>query len=130
MNNSRRSIYSLGAAFLVAATAGYLGMRWNMLEPRWAFPMGTKVMLMAAVVAAAFSRAFGKTPPKLTILAVGTAIPVGAFVSMLVEMLRDPASQNLWPVGVVALEVFALAASTLGTLLGNLVLRLFRGTDK
>lgn len=123
-------MYSLSAAFIVAATAAFLGIRWNVLEPRWAFPMGTKVMLIAAVVAAAFSRALGRTPPKPTILAVGAAIPAGAFVGMLVEMLRDPSSQNLWPVTVAALTVFALAASALGTLLGSLALRLFSGADK
>jgi hypothetical protein len=130
MSNSRRSAYSLSVAFLAAAIAAFLGMRWNMLETQWAFPIGTKLMLIAAVAAAAFSRALGRTQQKATILTVGAAVPAGAFLNMVVEMLRDPTSGNLWPIAVAVLAVFSLAASLLGTLLGSLVLRLFNGTGR
>ena len=120
----------LGAAFLVTATVAFLGMRWNMLEPRWAFPMGTKVMLVAAGVVAALSRALARTSPKTTVLTVGAAIPAGAFASVATGLFGDPISQSLWPVGIVALAVLALAASSLGTLLGSLALRLFRGAGR
>ena len=128
--NSRPGASALGVAFLVAAVVGFLGMRWNMLEPRSGFPMGTKVMFVAAVVVAAVTRALARTSPKATILSVGAAIPAGAFVSMALRMLRDPTSENLWPVAVVALAVFALAAAALGTLVGSVALRLFKGTGR
>lgn len=43
---------------------------------------------------------------------------------MVAGMLKDPASQNLWPVGIVVLAVPALAASAIGTFVGSLVVRL------
>jgi len=124
----RRGAYSLAVAFLVAATAAFFGMRWNMLEPRRGVPMGTKLMLVAAVVTAAGSRLVGKTHSGATILTVGVAVPTGALISMLAEMVKDPTSQNLWPVGVVLLAVFAIAASAMGTLMGGLILRLIHAT--
>lgn len=127
---SRRSAFSLALASLIAAMAAYLGTRWNMLVPRWAFPLGTKVMLTAAVAVAASSRIVGKTRVLPTILVVGAALPAGAFISMVVEVLKDPTSQNLWPISVVVLAVFALAASSIGTLLGSLVLRLLNGKSE
>jgi len=128
----RRGATSLAVAFLVAATAAFFGMRWNMLEPRGAVPVGTKWMLVAAVVTAACSRLVGKTHPGATIVTVGVAVPTGALISMVAEMIKDPTSGNLWPVAVVVLGVFAIAASAVGTLIGSLILRLFKvttGTD-
>jgi len=90
--------------------------------------MGTKLMLVAAVVTAAGSRLVGKTHSGATILTVGVAVPTGALISMLAEMVKDPTSQNLWPVGVVLLAVFAIAASAMGTLMGGLILRLIHAT--
>lgn len=120
----RTDVYSLGAAFVLTATIAFLGMRWNALEPRWALPVGTKVMLVAAAVVSAFVRILGRTPPRATILTVGAAVPAGAFIAIVVGMLRDPASQNLWPIGLAFLGVVSLALSVLGTVVGGLLLRL------
>jgi hypothetical protein len=104
-------------------------MSWNMLEPRMSFPMGTKLMLGAAVAAAAICRVGGKSPPLLTIVVVGMAVPSGAVLAMLVGMFKDPTSQNLWPLAMAALAVTALAASSVGTLSGSLLVALWRGVS-
>ena len=126
---NRISSYWLPLAFLAAAIAAFLGMSWNMLEPRMSFPMGTKMMLVAAVAAAAISRVGGKSPPLLTIGVVGMAVPSGAFLAMLVGMFKDPTSQNLWPLTLAALAVTGLAASSVGTLSGSFLLLLWRGVS-
>ena len=127
LSPTRASAYSLTAGFIITAIAAFIGMRWNMLEPRWAFPAGTKLMLLAAVVMAGVSRIFGNTQPRATVLTVGIAVPVGAFVGMLLGMLKDLSSQNLWPIAIAVLSVVALAASFIGTLIGSYVLRLING---
>ena len=121
--------YWLPFAFLGTCVAAFLGMSWNMLEPRMSFPMGTKVMIVAAVAAAAISRVGGRSPTLLTIIVVGLAVPSGAFVSMLLGMLKDPTSGNLWPIAVVTLAVTALVASSVGTLLGSLLLLMSGGVS-
>jgi len=126
---NRLRSYSLFFAFLVTFIAAFIGMSWNMLEPRMATPIGTKVMLLVAVAMAAFSRVGGKSPILKTILVVGAAVPFGAFISMLLAMLKDPTSGNLWPIAVVTLGIVALAASAVGTALGSLVLLLVRGVS-
>jgi hypothetical protein len=124
MRTLRRGALPLVVAFLVTAAAAFLGTLWNMLEPRWTTPMGTKVMLAVAALAACGARLLVNTPPGATILTVGLAVPVGAFFAMVLEMLKDPTSQNLWPIAVVMLAAFGLAASVIGTLVGGLVRRL------
>jgi len=126
---NRKSFYWLLFAFLATAIAAFLGMSWNMLEPRMSFPMGTQAMLVAAVVAAGMARVGGNSPTVLTIGIVGMAVPLGAFLAMLVVMFKDPSSHNLWPLGVVALAVAALAASSVGTLSGHLLVLLWRGVS-
>jgi hypothetical protein len=120
----RSNAYSLAVAFLITAITAFVGMRWNMLEPRWAFPSGTKLMLIASVIVAALARTVGKTPPRATMITVGIAVPVGAFISVLLGMLKDPTSQNLWPIGILVLGIFALVASFIGSFFGSLVLRI------
>lgn len=122
MARHRTHVHNLGVAFLVTGTVAFLGMRWNMLEPQWAFPAGTKVMLVAAAVVSALVRMFRKTPPRATILAVGGAVPAGAFIAIVFGMMRDPTSQNLWPVGLAVLAAIAVAVSSLGTVVGGVVL--------
>jgi drug/metabolite transporter (DMT)-like permease len=126
--SSPRGVYSLAVAFLITAIAAFVGMQWNTLEPRWAFPAGTKLMLLAAVVTAALARILGKTQPRATVLTVGIAVPVGAFFSLLLGMLNDPTSQNLWPIAIVVLGIVALVASFIGTFIGSLALRLIHGS--
>lgn len=121
--------YWLPLAFLATAIAAYLGMSWNMLEPRMSFPIGTKIMLVAAVAAAAISRVGGKSPPLFTIGVVGMAVPSGACLAMFVGMFKDPTSHNLWPLAMVALTATALAASTVGTLSGSVLILLWRGVS-
>ena len=104
-------------------------MSWNLLEPRMSFPMGTKAMLVAALVAAAVCRVGGKSPPLVTAGVVGIAVPSGALLAMLVSTFKDPTSQNLWPLAVGALTVTALAASSVGTLAGSFLLLLWRGVS-
>ncbi len=125
MNNIRS--YLLPLAFLVTLLAAFLGMSWNMREPRMSFPMGTEVMLGVAVAAAAVSRVGSRSPVLRTIVVVGVAVASGAFVSGFIQMIRDPTSGNLWPIAVVLLLFAGLIASSVGTLLGNLLLLLSRG---
>jgi len=119
--------YWLPSAFLATLIAGFLGMSWNMLEPRMSFPMGTTAMLVAAVATAAISRVVGKSPALLTIIVIGMAVPSGALLAMLVGMFKDSSSQNLWPIALVTLAVTALVASSVGTVFGSLLLLLWRG---
>src|SRR5262245_27616066 len=121
---SRRGTSTLAVAFVVTAAAAFFAMRWNLLEQRRGLPMGTKVMFGTAMLAAGCSRLVGRSPTKATILVVGVAVPAGALVSMVVEMVKDPTSGNLWPVAVVVLGIFALAASAIGSFVGGLILYL------
>lgn len=123
---THRERYWLAAAFLVTLVVAFLGMSWNMLETRNSFPAGTKAMLIAAVATAAASRVGGRNPSGLNIFVIGAAVPLGAFLAMLMEMLKDPSTHNLWPIALAVLAVAALAASALGTLAGNLAVFLFR----
>jgi drug/metabolite transporter (DMT)-like permease len=121
-----RERYWLAAAFLLTLVVAFLGMSWNMLETRHSFPVGTKAMLIAAVATAAASRVGGRNPSVLNILVIGSAVPLGASLAMLVEMPKDPSAHNLWPIALGVLAVAALGASAIGTLAGNLAFFLFR----
>ena len=127
MNHIRS--YWLPLAFMATLLAAFLGMSWNSLEPRMSFPMGTKVMLVVAVAAAAISRVGGKSPMLTTIGVLGMAVPCGAFVSVVIQLIKDPTSGNLWPIAVAFLLVLGLIASSVGTLLGSLLLLLLRSVS-
>ena len=114
---------SLLVAFIATLLAAFLGMFWNQLEPRFAFPDGTKVMLVVAVLAAATSRMVGNSPTGLTIFMVGVAVPIGVFLNAMVGIVRDPSSNNLWPIsvfmtGVLGVIALQLALAWLGCCCG------------
>ena len=124
---AQRSTLALVIAFFVTSLVSFIGMRWNMQEPQWAFPLGTKVMLIAAGLISALLPAFGRTSVAPASFTVAVAVPVGAFVAKLPQLISDPTSNNLLPVGLVVFGIFALGVAFAGALVGSLVLKAVNG---
>jgi hypothetical protein len=79
--------------------------------------------------AAAVTRAFSDNRFWRTVLVTGAAVPGAVFARVIVDTWRDPTSHNLWPFEIVIALVMGLAVTVLGTLLGSVVRRLFRGDE-
>src|SRR5262245_26668919 len=119
----QRATVALAIAFFTTALVSFIGMRWNMQETQWSFPLGTRVMFLAAGLVSALVRLFGRTSVAAAIFTVAVAVPLGAFVAKLPQMIRDPTSNNLLIPGLIVLAVFALGVALAGALVGSLVLR-------
>jgi|SRR5262245_22038448 len=119
----QRATLALVIAFFMTALVSFIGMRWNMQETQWSFPLGTRVMLVAAGLVSALARLFVRTSVAASIFTVAVAVPLGAFVAKLPQMIRDPTSNNLFLPGLIVLAVFALGVALAGALVGSLVLR-------
>jgi len=105
---------------------GYLGMRWNLQEPHWAFPPGTKLIFAATFLIAALTRCLRRTVGWITAVVVALGVTVGGTAPQLAEMGRDPTSNNLWPIGMAMMGFFAFALSLAGVGAGSLLLHLGR----
>src|SRR5262245_42047813 len=126
-SSDQRGALGLVIAFFITSLVSFIGMRWNMQATQWAFPLGTKVMLVAAFLIAALLCLFGRTSVAPASLTVAGAVPVGALAAELPQMIGDPTSNNLWPVGLVVLGVFALGVAFAGALVGTLASRAVKG---
>jgi len=113
-------------AFCLAAVVSYLGVHWNLQETRWAFPPGTKVILVATFLLAVLVRCLGRTPWWITAVVVALGVLVGGAVPQIAEMVGDPTSNNLWPIGMAMMGSIALTLSLAGVGVGSVLLRLGR----
>jgi urea transporter len=76
--------------------------------------------LVCVGAAALVCRAFGRTPLWWTIGIVGASVPAAVTARVIVEVAMDPTDHNLWPFELVIAGWMGVAASGVGSLLGNL----------
>ena len=85
--------------------------------------------LFVVISAAALARAYLGRPFWLVVAVMGSAIPAVVIVRVVVDGLRDSTSHNLWPFEVAIAVVVGGVAALAGTLLGTLLLLLWRGAN-
>jgi hypothetical protein len=78
--------------------------------------------LVVAVLAAAVVRFFGRLPFGPSVLAIGLAAPCAVVLRIIVGVLGDPTSHNLWPFEVVLAAAVGFGASLCGALLGSVLM--------
>jgi len=115
----RRHAFWLAGAFVITMAVAYLGMLWNARQPPMGSRPGTIPMLVCPAVLSAVCRRVAGTPWRRTVLIVGSGVAAGCAVRVAVEVIRDPTSNNLWPIALFILEIMGLAASAVGVLLGS-----------
>ena len=82
--------------------------------------------LMVVVAAAALARVYSGRHFFRVVVVMGAAVPAAVMMRVMVDVVRDPTSHNLWPFEVmIAVPVGGMAASA-GALLGSAVVRLLR----
>lgn len=123
-----RQVVALSIAFAVGFTA--VGVPyWQIPYAKLALPTSIiNAWLFAAFGAAAVVRFLAQVPFLRSSLVVGLAVPGAVFLRVIVGVLSDPTSHNLWPIEVFLASAVGFAVSVCGTLLGSgLLLLLGRG---
>ena len=117
----------LAAAFLIGFFAVGLGY-WPIPYSKVSLPDSVYGLgLIVVGGAAALTGAFSDNRFWRTVLVTGAAVPGAVFARVVFDGFRDPTSHNLWPLEILIALVVGLTVTVLGSLLGSVFRRLFRG---
>jgi hypothetical protein len=103
--------------------------------PYWAIPYNKVSLpdsvlgagLLVVIAIAALARAYLGRPFWRVVAVMGTVIPAVVMVRVMVDCSRDPTAHNLWPFEVFIAVFVGGGAALAGSVLGTLILLLFRG---
>lgn len=122
----RSQLIALVIAFAISLLA--VGVPyWQIPYAKVALPNSIfNLGLLAPFGAAAVVRAFNRVPFLRAFLVIGLAAPCAILLRVIVEVMRDPTSHNLWPLEIVLAGVVGFGVSLCGALLGSSLLILLR----
>lgn len=120
-----RRVVALAIAFAVGFTA--VGVPyWQIPYAELALPNSIiNAWLFAPFGAAAVVRFLTEAPFLRSSLVVGLAVPGAVLLRVIVDVLNDPTSHNLWPIEIFLASAVGFAVSVCGALLGSGLLLLF-----
>lgn len=98
--------------------------------PYWLIPYGKLNLpgallgpgLVVVLAAAVLARAYSRKSFLRSVTVMGAAVPAAVLLRVVVEVVQDPTSHNLWPFEVVIAMLVGAAAAVIGALLGSLLL--------
>lgn len=106
------------AVVLLAVGIPYWLVPYNKTIPNAVIAIG-----VVAVVAAAAILAFRGFKLAKAIAVPGLAVPAAAMARVIVEVVKDPTSHNLWPFEIVFAAILGIGVALAGALLGWLLAR-------
>lgn len=115
----------------VTLAAAFAGAFFIIGLPYWQIPYSQASLpsdiwgpgLFAVVALAAIPRIVSATRFWPTFLVVGAAVPAAVFARVVVEILSDPTSHNLWPLEIILSAAPGFLAAAAGALVGGLLVR-------
>ncbi len=121
-----------GQTHPVVLTLGFIASFFAIGLPYWLIPYSQVGLpndiwgwgLVVVAIIAFLCRAFAATSFWRTTLVVGAAVPAAVFARVVVEVLQDPTSHNLWPLELILSAVPGLLAAGAGALVGSFVVRI------
>lgn len=122
-----RPVFLLTAAFVLVFFA--MGIPyWQIPYAKASLPDSLYGPLMATVVVAALVvRLLSNATFLKTWLVVGLAVPAMVMARVIVEVVKDSTSHNLWPFEIVIAAAVGLMLSMVGALCGGVVRRVLAG---
>lgn len=118
-----KSSITLAVAFAIAFFAVGLPF-WQIPYSQASLPSDIWGLGLLVVVAlAAIPRAVSATRFWPTFLIVGAAVPAAVLARVIVEVVSDPTSHNLWPLEIILSAGPGFLAAAAGALVGGLVAR-------
>ena len=98
--------------------------------PYWLIPYGKLNLpgallgpgLVVVLAAAALARGYSGKSFLRSVAVMGSAVPAAVLARVIVDVVRDPTSHNLWPFEIVIAMLVGAAAAVAGALLGSLLL--------
>jgi hypothetical protein len=112
------------AVSFLAVGVPYWRIPYNRLDLPNAL-VGTGLVVLVAT--AALTRAISGRGSFIVASAIGSAVPAVVVLRVIVDVMGDPTSHNLWPFEVVIAAVAGGAAALAGAFAGGLISRLVRG---
>lgn len=101
---------------------------WAIAPGQLALPRDVQgIGLVIAAVLAAIACIVTRVPAWAAGLAAAAAVPTAVMLRVIVDVVRDPSTQNLWPFELVLAAGPGLVAGGLGALTGALVRRMRAG---